>query len=121
MFRSLRTTIEYTDSALKYVDSQRVKENHGEGWHPKIVDKNNSLVIIEGKRHHKIALELGKSWCYIEFINPLIFPAYIKLNGRPLMLKQGQSIVHKQMARKLVVSRMSNTTEQNYYIQIRSD
>ena len=121
MFRSLRTTVEYTISCFKYQSFQRVKENHGSGWVPKVLRAADCLLVIEGKRHHKVALELGKTWCYVEFINPLIFPAYIRLNGRPYMLKKRESLYHKQSGRLVVISRLENTKEQNYYITVRLD
>lgn len=121
MFRSLRSTVEYTPSCFKYNAFQRVKENHGRGWVPTVLRSNNPLIVVEGKRQHKFALELGKTWCYIEFINPLIFPAYVRLNGRPYILKKTESLYHKQSGRTVVISRLSNTAHQNYYITVRLD
>lgn len=121
MFRSLRSTVEYTPTCFKYCSSQRVKENHGEGWIPTVLDNFKPFVVVEGRRKHKFALELGKSWCFIEFTNPYVFPAYVRINGRPFTLKKGQNIVHKQSGRTVVVSRLSNTKQQNYYITVRLD
>ena len=121
MFRSLRSTIEYTASCFQWHSYYRVKENHGEGWVPSVVRDKEPLVVVEGKRRHKFAMELVKSWCYIEIINPLFFPAYIRLNGRPYMLKKGESISHKQSGRTVIISRQSNTASQNYYVLVRAD
>jgi hypothetical protein len=121
MFRSLRSTIEYTASCFQWHGFYRVKENHGEGWVPSVIRPSEPLVVVCGKRTHKFALELVKSWCYIEIINPLFFPAYIRLNGRPYILKRNQSISHKQSGRTVIISRQSNTLEQNYYVTVRAD
>jgi len=121
MFRSLRTTVEYTISCFKTNSKQRVKENHGQGWFTKHLTSTDHLVVVEGTRYHKIALELGTSFCFIEIINLLIFPAYVKINGRPYTIKKGQSYTHKQNGRTVILSRLSNTGEQNYYITVRMD
>lgn len=120
MFRSLRTTIEYTVTALKY-STQRVKKNQDKGWISKTMSNMDPLFVVEGDRHHRLALELHKSWCYIEFINPRVFPSYVRLNGRPFILKQGQELTHKQNGRTVVIARLSNTKHQNYYILVRAD
>jgi hypothetical protein len=98
-----------------------VKENHGMGWVPTVIRPNHPLLVIEGKRRHKFAIELVKSWCYVEIINPLFFPAYIRLNGRPYILRKGEDIVHKQSGRTVIISRQGNTLEQNYYVLVRAD
>lgn len=121
MFRSLRLTIEYTPSCFKYALFQRVKENLGNGWIASILDKTSPLKIFEEERRYKIALELGKSWCYIEIINPLLFPSYVRLNGVPYMIKKEKNLIHKQVGRTVIISRLSNTKHQNYYITVRSD
>ena len=121
MFRSLRTTIEYTPTCFKYTLFPRVKENQGKGWIPHILNSQSPLHISDGRKKHKFALELGKGWCYIEFVNPRIFPAYVRINGRPQTLKQGENVYIKQNGRTIVISRLRNTKQQNYYITVRAD
>jgi hypothetical protein len=119
--RSLRTTIEYTTSCFKYNLYQRVKENHGAGWIPTILRPTEPLLVVEGKRYHRFSIELGKSWCSIEIVNPLIFPSYIRLNSIPYIVKKGENFVHKQAGRTVIISRLSNTEYQNYYVTVRLD
>lgn len=119
--RSLRTTIEYTSSCFKHNQFQRVKENHGDGWIPKIIRPADPLIVVEGKRRHRFSIELGKTWCAIEIINPWIFPSYIRLNGIPHIVKKNCDLIHKQAGRKIIISRLSDTKNQNYYVTVRMD
>jgi hypothetical protein len=121
MVRSLKTTIEYTASVFRYQKSRRVMKNLGEGWSTIYLTPTDCSHTIEEKRYHSLALNLGSFFCSIKIINPILFPSFVKINGIPYAIKQGQSVEYKKHGKILRVSRLPNTKTQNYYIVAQAD
>lgn len=121
MFRELRTTVEFTSSVFQNHRFLRVKESTPDGWMINRLTWEKPVFVFEGKFKQKFAIEMNKTWLYVEVHNPHLFPSYLKINGRALIIKKGESYHHKQNKLVAMIYRDSNTKFCNYYVLVRAE
>lgn len=111
MLKSLNTTFQYSPACFAHSRIQRVRRNKIAAG---VLDKTNLSLRFQGRYSEEFRIDLGKALCFIEIVNPLLFPTYIRINGKPYIVKKNDKLVIEKSGRSITVTRTVNRTSHNY-------
>lgn len=115
MLRSLNTTIRYSPACFVHNRIQRVRRDKLAAG---VLDKQNLSLTYYGGRREYFRIDLGRSLCFVEIVNPALFPSYIRINGTPHIIKKNCPLVFEQGGRSVTVTRTVNRQYHNYCISV---